>query len=344
MYGKVVDVFIPNRKSKAGKRFAFVRFIKVENVERLVGNLCTLWIGRYHLQANVARFERRTVSSSFVKRKSDEIPRKTFGAQSNANSYGAAVKSSTTTKPDTLLPAIVLDDECLIDRDLCNAVMGENASNNNVEDGPGVHIEEESDCYAVSDTFFWDSDEANENAINQSVNDKESSKDPFVQKARSQTLRSELESLKMKESETISVFARKLSSIRAKFRNLGTTLESKIIVRKLLNSVPKKFLPIVATIEQYQDLDEMSFEEVTGRLTAFEKRIKSQDTLEANNQDKLLTEMVFGFLALVFDQKTKKFLLVTSQLANQGQIIMVYDDLVNNQALLPNVGPNQKDL
>ncbi|GKC03251.1 RNA-directed DNA polymerase, eukaryota, partial [Tanacetum coccineum] len=41
-YGTVVDVFIPNRMSKAGKRFAFVRFIKVDNVERLVGNLCTL--------------------------------------------------------------------------------------------------------------------------------------------------------------------------------------------------------------------------------------------------------------------------------------------------------------
>ncbi|KAJ9536204.1 hypothetical protein OSB04_un000613 [Centaurea solstitialis] len=56
----------------------------------------------------------------------------------------------------------------------------------------------------------------------------------------------------------------------------------------LLNSVPKKFLPIVATIEQYQDLDKMSFEEAVGRLTAFEERIKSQDTAEANDQDKLL--------------------------------------------------------
>nr|GEZ73945.1 zinc finger, CCHC-type [Tanacetum cinerariifolium] len=76
--------------------------------------------------------------------------------------------------------------------------------------------------------------------------------------------------------------------IWANFRNLGNTLESKIIVRKLLNSVPKNFLPIVATIEQYQDLDEMSFEEAVGRLTAFEERIKSQDTLEANVQHKLL--------------------------------------------------------
>nr|GEX71249.1 RNA-directed DNA polymerase, eukaryota [Tanacetum cinerariifolium] len=35
-YGKVVDVFIPNRKSKAGKRFAFVRFIRVEDMDRLM--------------------------------------------------------------------------------------------------------------------------------------------------------------------------------------------------------------------------------------------------------------------------------------------------------------------
>ncbi|GJX79562.1 RNA-directed DNA polymerase, eukaryota [Tanacetum coccineum] len=63
-YGTVVDVFIPDRKSKAGKRFAFVRFIKVDNVDRLVGNLCTLWIGRMHLHANVAWFDRPPIHSS----------------------------------------------------------------------------------------------------------------------------------------------------------------------------------------------------------------------------------------------------------------------------------------
>nr|GEV96680.1 zinc finger, CCHC-type [Tanacetum cinerariifolium] len=72
------------------------------------------------------------------------------------------------------------------------------------------------------------------------------------------------------------------------FKGLGETLEDKVLLRKLLNSVPNKFLPIVATIEQYQDLDEMSFEEAIRRLTAYEERIKSQDTLEANDQDKLL--------------------------------------------------------
>nr|GEX54966.1 transcription factor, MADS-box [Tanacetum cinerariifolium] len=38
-YGTVVDVYIPSRKSKAGKSFAFVPFIKVENIDRLVASL-----------------------------------------------------------------------------------------------------------------------------------------------------------------------------------------------------------------------------------------------------------------------------------------------------------------
>nr|GEX32290.1 RNA-directed DNA polymerase, eukaryota, nucleotide-binding alpha-beta plait domain protein [Tanacetum cinerariifolium] len=63
-YGVVVYVYIPNRRLKVGKRFAFVRFIKVTNVERLVGNLCTLWIGRMHLHANVVRFERTPFQQS----------------------------------------------------------------------------------------------------------------------------------------------------------------------------------------------------------------------------------------------------------------------------------------
>ncbi|GKE62330.1 RNA-directed DNA polymerase, eukaryota, nucleotide-binding alpha-beta plait domain protein [Tanacetum coccineum] len=57
-YGTVVDVFIPNKKSKVGKRFAFDRFIKVLNLDRLIENLNTIWIGRFHLIANPVRYER----------------------------------------------------------------------------------------------------------------------------------------------------------------------------------------------------------------------------------------------------------------------------------------------
>ncbi|GKF16459.1 RNA-directed DNA polymerase, eukaryota, nucleotide-binding alpha-beta plait domain protein [Tanacetum coccineum] len=115
-YGTVVDVYIPNRRSKAGKRFAFVRFIKVDNVDRLVGNLCTLWIGRMHLQANVVRFERSPIQSS-----RPSLPNR---PPKTAPSYASAAKGILTPHLSAL-PAMVLDDSCLVYHDLENYVMGE---------------------------------------------------------------------------------------------------------------------------------------------------------------------------------------------------------------------------
>nr|GEU61580.1 RNA-directed DNA polymerase, eukaryota, reverse transcriptase zinc-binding domain protein [Tanacetum cinerariifolium] len=57
-YGTVIDVFIPFKNSKAGKRFAFVRFIKVVNLDCMIENLCIIWNGRLCLHANVIRFQR----------------------------------------------------------------------------------------------------------------------------------------------------------------------------------------------------------------------------------------------------------------------------------------------
>nr|GFA15562.1 RNA-directed DNA polymerase, eukaryota, nucleotide-binding alpha-beta plait domain protein [Tanacetum cinerariifolium] len=84
VYGRV-DVFIPSKKLKAGKRFAFVRFIKVFNLDRLVENLCTIWIGRYHLYANSVRFERSHKSFFTPTANAAEVPKKSFVPQySNA--------------------------------------------------------------------------------------------------------------------------------------------------------------------------------------------------------------------------------------------------------------------
>nr|GFA48213.1 zinc finger, CCHC-type [Tanacetum cinerariifolium] len=92
----------------------------------------------------------------------------------------------------------------------------------------------------------------------------------------------------MQPNESANEIAGKLSSIQAKFKSLGVTLKDKVLVRKLLNSVPKKFLPIVASIEQYQEIDTMQFKEAVGRITAFEERLKRQDEPENNYQNKLL--------------------------------------------------------
>ncbi|GJY66542.1 hypothetical protein Tco_0468780 [Tanacetum coccineum] len=50
--------FYTEQKIQSGKRFGFVKFINVFNEERLVNNLCTVWIGRFKLMANLARFKR----------------------------------------------------------------------------------------------------------------------------------------------------------------------------------------------------------------------------------------------------------------------------------------------
>ncbi|GKE76825.1 nucleotide-binding alpha-beta plait domain-containing protein [Tanacetum coccineum] len=65
IYGHVVDAYIPDRRSKAGKRFGFVRFINVFDVEHLVKNLCTMWVGNFKIHANVARFQRESVNNIY---------------------------------------------------------------------------------------------------------------------------------------------------------------------------------------------------------------------------------------------------------------------------------------
>nr|GEV04623.1 hypothetical protein [Tanacetum cinerariifolium] len=86
----VVDAFIPYKKSKASKRFAFVRFIKVDNIDRHVINLCTIWIGRFHLHANVAHFHREHKPSApshplnvYERNSPEEVNKKVKGATSN---------------------------------------------------------------------------------------------------------------------------------------------------------------------------------------------------------------------------------------------------------------------
>ncbi|GJT28764.1 RNA-directed DNA polymerase, eukaryota, partial [Tanacetum coccineum] len=125
-YGSVVDVFIPNRRSKVGKRFAFARFIKVQNVDRLVGNLCTLWIGRWHLHANVVRFDRPHVQNSRVPPKSAQNPRVSPNFRpSNATPSYISVVKGVSNPPFSVSPALVLDDTCVVTRDLGTHVMGE---------------------------------------------------------------------------------------------------------------------------------------------------------------------------------------------------------------------------
>nr|GEV87789.1 RNA-directed DNA polymerase, eukaryota [Tanacetum cinerariifolium] len=118
-YGVVVDFFIPYKKSKVGKRFAFVRFIKVDNIDRLVANLCTIWIGRFNLHANVARYHKEHKLSA---------PSHTSNAneRNSPGPYVFILKSGKTNNAmsNQVLPSLILDDSCIFDRDFSLSLMG----------------------------------------------------------------------------------------------------------------------------------------------------------------------------------------------------------------------------
>nr|GEW94428.1 RNA-directed DNA polymerase, eukaryota [Tanacetum cinerariifolium] len=68
-YGNVIDAFIPNRRSKSGHIFGFIRFIKIKDIDRLVNNLCTIWAGRLRIQANISRFQISPMSKASIQSK-----------------------------------------------------------------------------------------------------------------------------------------------------------------------------------------------------------------------------------------------------------------------------------
>ncbi|GKA97169.1 RNA-directed DNA polymerase, eukaryota, nucleotide-binding alpha-beta plait domain protein [Tanacetum coccineum] len=112
-YGTVVDVFIPFKRSKAGKKFAFVRFIKVTNLDRLVENLCTIWIGRFHLYANLVRFDRPQKPNSTSFKETTPVAHKI--------SFASVLKEDHVVNSDS---ALVLDESCIIERHLNLSLMG----------------------------------------------------------------------------------------------------------------------------------------------------------------------------------------------------------------------------
>ena len=92
-----------------------------------------------------------------------------------------------------------------------------------------------------------------------------------VKEARLQTLMVEFDKLKMEDEDTIDTFSGKLSEISSKAASLGMIMEETKLVKKFLKSLPgKKYIHIVASLEQILDLKTTSFEDIIGRLKTYE--------------------------------------------------------------------------
>jgi hypothetical protein len=82
---------------------------------------------------------------------------------------------------------------------------------------------------------------------------------------------SKFEEIRMEGEKTFDEFYSKLSTIRNSTINLGKKMTDAKIVKKILRSLPPRFIPQVAAITQSQDLETMRVEELVGSLQTFER-------------------------------------------------------------------------
>ena len=106
-----------------------------------------------------------------------------------------------------------------------------------------------------------------------------------MKEARLQTLMAEFDRIKMKDGDTIDMFSGKLSEIVSKSASLGETIEESKLVNFFLKSLPrKKYIHMVASLEQVLDLNTTSFADIVGRLKAYEERITEEEEADTNDE------------------------------------------------------------
>jgi hypothetical protein len=113
-----------------------------------------------------------------------------------------------------------------------------------------------------------------------------------VRNVRAQRLRTEFESIRFKESESVDDFTMRLGSLVAALGTLGEVIKEQQVVQKLLRVVPKHLSQVAVVIEVTQDLSKLTLEDAGGRLRTVEDRVVEDGALPPLRVDGklLLTE------------------------------------------------------
>jgi hypothetical protein len=95
-----------------------------------------------------------------------------------------------------------------------------------------------------------------------------------------QALRSEFETLRMKSGESVTNYFSRTMVIVNKMRTHGDKTEDVIIVEKILRSMTPKFNFVVCSIEESNNIEELSIDELQSSLLVHEQKISQQDKEE----------------------------------------------------------------
>ncbi|XP_078441496.1 uncharacterized protein LOC144711381 [Wolffia australiana] len=93
-----------------------------------------------------------------------------------------------------------------------------------------------------------------------------------IKNARLRALKRDFDAMLMIDGESLDDYAGRLSMMSVRYTNVGGTLDDTALVKKLFDTVPDRYLPIIAGVEQFCDIDTMLFEEALSRLKAFDER------------------------------------------------------------------------
>ena len=103
-----------------------------------------------------------------------------------------------------------------------------------------------------------------------------------VKDSKLQNLATQFETISMSESECFDDFYAHFSDIVNTIFNLGEVIDNTRVVKKILRSLPKCFIPKVTILNSLGNLKSLKLEELVGDLQTYEidmfsKTIKSKD-------------------------------------------------------------------
>ncbi|XP_022852868.1 uncharacterized protein LOC111374431 [Olea europaea var. sylvestris] len=96
-----------------------------------------------------------------------------------------------------------------------------------------------------------------------------------VQRAQLQALRKEFKVLTMKVGESMNEYFARTLTIANKMRNHGEKTTNVVVIEKMLRFMSTKFEYVVCSIEESNDLDNLSIDELQSSLLVHEQRMNS---------------------------------------------------------------------
>jgi hypothetical protein len=109
-----------------------------------------------------------------------------------------------------------------------------------------------------------------------------------VKRAQLQALRREFEVLAMGENETVNEYFARTLAIANRMTAHGETMAQVTVVEKVLRSMPAKFNYVVCSIEESNDVTNLSIDELQSSLIVHEQRMKHQKDQKESSEEQAL--------------------------------------------------------